>query len=163
MKILIGADRDAAERFLKMAGKVALRSTCLRARCGAVIVHNYNVIGEGFNSPPGDLEEQRRCLKDKADLHPDVTDKTCCIPAEQRAIVDALRRKPNKLFASDLYFARIDGKGRIEDCGLPYCTISSKFALDMRLSRVILKHPVGLCAYNAREYNQLSFKYGGED
>ncbi len=163
MKILVGHDKEIAERFLKEAAKEALHSTCQRARCGVVIVHNYTIIGRGCNSPPGNLEEQRRCLEDKANLHPKVTDKTCCVHAEQRGIYDAALNKPNKLPMSDLYFARLDKFGRIEICGPPYCTHCSKLTLDVEISRFILPQKEGICAYSAREYNLISFQFKGED
>jgi deoxycytidylate deaminase len=37
-----------------------------------------------------------------------VTDKTCCIHAEQRAIMNALRNHPNEIEGADLYFMRLD-------------------------------------------------------
>jgi hypothetical protein len=54
------------------------------------------LIGKGFNSPPGLKESQRRyfCLKENFDRK--ITDKTCCIHAEQRAIIDALKYNPEK-------------------------------------------------------------------
>jgi len=97
-----------AEEFLNEAKKVALNSTCLRAKCGAVIVKNNEIIGKGFNSPPKNLENQRRCLINKEEYDKKVTDKTCCVHAEQRAIIDALKKNPEKLNRSKLYFIRLD-------------------------------------------------------
>ena len=163
MKVLTGMDESLALKFLEKAAEVAKNSTCLRAKCGSVIISGYNIIGEGFNSPPGNHEEQRRCLEHKSELHPKVSDKTCCIHAEQRAIISALMGRHDKIFKSDIYFARIDERGKIQECGAPYCTHCSKLTLDVGISRFILLNKEGICAYNTQEYNLLSFKYGGED
>ncbi|MBI5804039.1 hypothetical protein HY450_02240 [Candidatus Pacearchaeota archaeon] len=44
-------------------------STCKRSRCGAVIVKDNMIIGRGFNSPPQNKEENRRCCFDKKSYH----------------------------------------------------------------------------------------------
>ncbi|MBO4517078.1 hypothetical protein J5751_06735 [bacterium] len=54
------------------------------------------------------MESQRRCTCDKKSYDFKVTDKTCCIHAEQRAMFDALRNHPNELIDSELFFIRLD-------------------------------------------------------
>jgi len=51
MKYLTGSDKKDALRYIEEASKIALNSTCLRSKCGAVIVKERKIIGEGFNSP----------------------------------------------------------------------------------------------------------------
>jgi hypothetical protein len=89
-----------------------------------------------------------------------VTDKTCCIHAEQRAILDAVRKNSNKLTGSRLYFIRLDDSGAPSKAREPYCTICSKMALDVGIAEFILWHEKGVCIYNTKEYNAISFKYG---
>ena len=122
------------QRFLDKAAEVARESTCLGKKCGAIIVENGEIIGRGFNSPPGDLESQRRCLKDKNCLDKKVTDKTCCMHAEQRAIEDASRNNPTRLDGSRLYYRKLDDNENPAVSGKPYCTICSKSALDIGIS-----------------------------
>ncbi len=148
-------------KYLKAAAEVALGSTCLEARCGTVIVNNEEIIGKGYNSPPGNLESQRRCLTDKKDFDEKVTDKTCCVHAEQRALADALRNNPEKLNESKLYFIRIDEGGNLKRADKPYCTICSKMALDNGISEWILFQQQGVIIYDSEEYNNLSFKFQG--
>ena len=89
-----------------------------------------------------------------------MTDKTCCIHAEQRAIMDALSKNPIKLIGSRLYFIRLDDKDNTSKAGEPYCTICSKMALDVGISEFVLWNDKGVCVYETEEYNILSFQYG---
>ena len=86
-----------------------------------------------------------------------MTDKTCCIHAEQRAIIDTLTNKEN-IEGSDLYFTSVDKKNIVYSEN-PYCTICSKLALDIGIKNFILWHKEGIRAYDAEEYNNLSFNY----
>jgi len=159
MKFLSGQEEIEAIKYFNKAAETALNSTCLRSKCGAVIVKDNEIIGYGFNSPPGNLESQRRCTKDKQKLHAKVTDKTCCVHAEERAIIDGLRKNPGKILESRLYFIRLDKKGILAKAGKPYCTICSKLSLDVGIAEFVLWHENGICVYNAIEYNNLSYKY----
>lgn len=139
MKHLTGDEEQKALEYINKAAEIALQATCERARCGCVIVENDNIIGTGFNSPPGEKENQRRCKNDKDAYHKKVTDKTCCVHAEQRAIMNALIDNPDKIIGSRLYFIRIDGNGKFAAANKPYCTICSKMALDAGISEFVLR------------------------
>jgi len=156
MKYLL--DEREALKFIKKAAEVALNSTCLRSKCGSIIVKDKEIIGTGFNSPPNNSESQRRCSCLKDSYHKKITDKTCCVHAEQRAIMDALRRNPDKIQGSSLYFVRLK-ENKISKSGKPYCTICSKMALDSGIKEFILYHEEGICVYDTEEYNDLSFKF----
>ena len=90
-------DQDALLPYLVHATKAAQHATCQRSKCGSIIVQGEEIIGTGWNTPPHDEEGQRRCGCAKDSYHKKVTDKTCCIHAEQRAIMDALKNNPNKI------------------------------------------------------------------
>jgi deoxycytidylate deaminase len=159
MRFLSGKEEALAKKYLIKAGKIAINSSCLRARCGSVIVKNDKIIGIGFNSPAKELESQRKCLEDRKKFHERVTDKTCCIHAEQRAIMNALRKNPDKIKGSRLYFMRVDKDGKITKAGKPYCTICSKMSLDSGIKEFVLWHEKGICVYDTEEYNLLSYDY----
>lgn len=146
---------------MELAVEEALKATCERSRCGSVIVADGEVIGKGYNSPPGELESQRRCSNTKTMYHQKVTDKTCCVHAEQRAIMDALQKNPEKIRGSRLYFIRLDDDGKMSFAGKPYCTICSKMALDVGIKEFVLYHEDGITAYETDEYNDLSYSYEG--
>ncbi|MEK6915426.1 MAG: hypothetical protein AABW89_02700 [Nanoarchaeota archaeon] len=145
--------------FINGAVIVALNSTCERAKCGSIIVKDGEIIGRGFNSPPNNLKSQRRCKNDKKDYNKKVTDKTCCVHAEQRAIIDALKKNPSKIEGSKLYFIRLDKNNNKTFAGNPYCTICSKMALDVGISEFVLFHEDGMKEYNSEDYNSLSYGY----
>ena len=159
MKLLIGPEHTQAEIFMQKATEIAQKATCERSKCGCVIVKEGKFIGKGFNSPAQNLESQRRCHCDKEQYHKKVTDKTCCIHAEQRAILDALKSASDQLPGSDLYFIRLDQKGEITKAGEPYCTICSKMALEVGIKSFHLWHSKGIIAYDTEEYNILSYQY----
>lgn len=152
-------DKEEAMKFIDIAADVAIGSSCGRSKCGSIIVNGGKVIGKGFNSPPNDSEDQRRCGKEKSELNAKVTDKTCCVHAEQRAIMDALKTNPDKLEGSRLYFIRLGDDGEISFAGKPYCTICSKMALDSGISEFVLYHKEGIAVYDTEEYNLISFEY----
>lgn len=163
MRYLSEQEKHVTQQWMDEAATIAQQATCTRAKCGAVIVKDGEVIGRGFNSPPGDDENQRRCGIPKDSYDKKVTDKTCCVHAEQRAVMDALRRNAKKLLGSTMYFVRLDGEGNMrtgEALSKPYCTICSKMILDTGISEFVLRQHEGMCAYETGEYNEVSYKYG---
>ncbi|MFP4568341.1 MAG: hypothetical protein ACLFN8_05345 [Candidatus Woesearchaeota archaeon] len=159
MEYLSGFDEKKALEYIAEAVTVARGATCLRSKCGSVIVYSDEIIGRGFNSPPRDVEGQRRCSYSKDVYDIKVTDKTCCVHAEQRAIMDALKNNPEKLVGSRLYFIRLDDSDEPSRAGAPYCTICSKMALDVGISEFVLFHDKGVCVYDTKEYNDFSFNF----
>lgn len=159
MRFLEFKEREDAFKFFEKVVEVAEQATCNRSKCGSIIVKDGEIIGEGFNSPPANLEGQRRCLKKKNEYNFKVTDKTCCVYAEQRAIMDALKKNSEKIVGSRLYFIRLDENCEIAFAGRPYCTICSKMALDSGVKEFVLYHEEGICVYDTAEYNELSCRY----
>ena len=160
MKYLYGREERKALTFIDKAAEIAKNSECDRSRCGSVIVKDEEIIGKGFNSPPAEKYSQKRCHIKKCEIHPKVTDKTCCIHAEQRAIMDSLKNSANKIKGSTLYFIRLNFDGKKQLAEKPYCTICSKMALDIGIKNFVLLHEKGVCVYNTKEYNDISFRYG---
>lgn len=147
MEFLTGDNEKEAIKWMKEAAIVAENGLCLRAKCGTVIVKNGKMIGRGYNGPPQDKIENRRCESD-----------SCCCHAEWRAIIDALKANPHDIELSKLYFTRVDDEGRIKKSGKPYCTVCSRLALDVGISEFILWQEEGICSYPTTEYNILSFQ-----
>ena len=147
------------QQWLSASANIAQEATCLRSKCGSVIVKDGEIIGSGYNSPVHEDELQRRCTANKASYHRKVTDKTCCVHAEQRAIMDALQKNPTKLHGATLYFIRLDEHNNAAVAGQPYCTICSKMALDAGIAEFVLWHKNGICVYTTEEYNTLSYQY----
>lgn len=159
MRYLSGEEEKKALEFIAQATEIALQSTCERDHCGSIIVWDDEIIWTGFNSPPGHQEDQRRCSCDKSLYNKKVKDTTCCMHAEQRAIMNTLIDNPDKIIGARLYFIRLDDKGNPSRAGKPYCTICSKMTLDAGIKEFVLWHEDGVCVYDAGEYNTLSFAY----
>ena len=81
MRILTGEEEKEALPWFKKAAEVARQSLCLRAKCGAVIVKNGKIIGQGFNSPPQNGPKFRTCLNEYDIPAGFRHDRTCCIHA----------------------------------------------------------------------------------
>ncbi|MEK6952356.1 MAG: hypothetical protein AABX29_05045 [Nanoarchaeota archaeon] len=159
MRYLSGNEEKKVFEYINKTVQIALNSTCQRAKCGSIIVKNNEIIGSGFNSPPQNREDQRRCSYSKDVYSKKVTDKTCCVHAEQRAIIGALKNNPDKIVGSRLYFIRLDNdNNKPLRAGKPYCTHCSKLALDVGISEFVLWHEKGICVYDTEEYNLLSFQ-----
>lgn len=153
---------DAEEHlaYFAAAAQIAQRATCLRAQCGSIIVKDGEIIGRGYNSPPLDNESNRTCLN----VYPEDQikpryDKTCCIHAEWRAILDACKRHPNKIAGSTLYFMRPGYQGVFTDAGEPYCTTCSRLAMEAGISYFALWNENLVCLYECAEYDRLSYKF----
>ena len=82
--------------------------------------------------------------------------------AEWRALTDALRGG-HTLEGADLYFAGIDTEGNMRFSGAPYCTICSRFALDLGIARFGLWHESGVVMYDTKTYNDLSYAFHDHD
>lgn len=142
--------------------ELAKTAGCQDWQCAAVIVsEDGTAVGEGVNSPPGGLESQRRCHCDKTLLHAKVSDRSCCVHAEQRAVMDALRKNPEKIRGSTLYYCRLGKDGCLAPSGEPWCTICSKMVLDAGISNFVLLKKEGYAVYGTEEYNALSYAFAG--
>ncbi len=159
--LLTGELEQEAINWMREAAKVAGGALCLRAKCGTVIVKDGQIIGQGYNAPPLDKEENRMCDKEMGSGKPNY-DLTCCIHSEWRAIMDGLRRNPDKMPGAKLYFCRVDDSGDIKKSGQPYCTGCSRLALDAGLDNFLLWHAHGVAEYPTHDYDQLSYQYSHE-
>jgi deoxycytidylate deaminase len=158
MEYLSGHQEEEAVTWMNEAARVAQKALCLKSRCGTVIVNDGEIIGEGYNAPPLDKGENSMCKEEYVPGKPKY-DKTCCMHAEWRAILDALKKNPTKIIGSKLYFVRVDNEGHIKKSGEPYCTVCSRMALDVGIDKFLLWHEKGIGEYGTEEYNQMSYNY----
>ncbi|MFA6131645.1 MAG: deaminase [Patescibacteria group bacterium] len=158
MEFLKGQREEEAKGWLLKATEVAKKALCLKAKCGAVIVKEGKIIGEGYTAPPLDKEENRVCGKDFPPGKPKY-DRTCCVHAEWRAVFDALRRNSKDVKGATIYFSRVDENGGVEKSGQPLCTVCSRMVLDVGIEKFVLWHEEGIAEYLAAEFNLLSYEY----
>jgi deoxycytidylate deaminase len=155
------ADRTTAqhELFFNVAALVAQEATCFRARCGSIIVSKDGImIGRGFNAPPLNDENQRKCSETYDSTRKPKSDKTCCVHAEWNAILNASIHNGLHMAGSTLYFMRVDEDGKFTNAGEPYCTVCSRLALQSGVS------VFGLWENGPRMiptdlYNEMSYAY----
>ena len=158
MEYLKAQQEKEAVNWMEKTAEIARKALCFQAKCGTVIIKGEEVIGEGYNAPPLDKEENRTCDKEFGFGKPNY-DKTCCVHAEWRAITDAIKRNSEKIKGSKLYFTRVDENGKIKKSGKPFCTVCSRMALDAGIEKFVLWHEEGICEYLMDEYNRLSYEY----
>lgn len=145
------------ERWMHEAAEAARQARCTRAKCGCVVVRDGAVIGSGYNAPPKNDQSHCHCDTERAYGYKPQYDRTCCMHAEWRGILDALRRNPSKLEGAQLYFVRVDDQGEPQRSGEPYCTVCSRLALDSGIGEFVLWHDAGITAYDAAEYDARSY------
>lgn len=147
------------EKYFREAAIVAKNATCLRARCGSIIVSVDNeIIGRGFNAPPLNDESQRRCNFDFKTTRKPKYDTTCCVHAEWNAIINALKNHPDEIIGSILYFMRITDDGSFTGSGVPFCTVCSRLALQSGVAKFGLWNN-GPQIFDTKEYNNLSYEF----
>jgi len=151
-----------AKRWMQAAAAVAQQALCQRDKCGAVIVKDGAIVGSGYNAPPNDDLSHARCHDVFVPNSKPKSDRTCCMHAEWRAILDALRRHPEPVEGSVIFFTRVDGAGNILYSGKPYCTVCSRFVLDVGIAAFVLWHEDGIRSYSAAQYNDLSHSFEKE-
>jgi dCMP deaminase len=83
------------EYFMDITYRVAMRSTCLRRRVGAIVVKDNRILCTGYNGPPTGIEdcwERGGCLRDKLSIpsgqRQDLSRAVC---AEMNAIIQAAK------------------------------------------------------------------------
>jgi deoxycytidylate deaminase len=154
-------DSKSHEYFFNQAVKIAMSALCLRDKCGAIIVKDGIIISSGYNAPPLDDPESSKCTCDFPTSTKPKSDRTCCVHAEWRAIMDTLKNNKD-LNGSILYFTRVDDSGTILYSGEPYCTVCSRLALDVGISQWALWHDNGIKLYDTKSYNDLSYQFHGK-
>lgn len=146
------------EEYFATASKEAEKSLCLRDKCGAIVVLEDKIIGIGFGGPANNDTSHRKCELNLVNSKKPKSDRTCCIHAEWRAIIDAIKNKKD-ITGSILYFTRVDDKGNVLKSGEPYCTVCSRLALDNGVKHFGLWHESGIKLYDTNEYNELSYQF----
>lgn len=147
------------EHFFREAMLVAQEATCLRARCGSVVVSkDGTVIGRGFNAPPLNDENQRKCEATLDSTLKPKSDRTCCVHAEWNAILNASINNGLHMAGSTLYFMRVDEDGNFTNAGEPYCTVCSRLALQSGVS-VFGLWENGPRMIPTNLYNEMSYAY----
>jgi len=125
--------------YLNIAKEVAQRSTCFRAKYGAIIVKNDQIISAGYvGAPRGtkDCVERGYCLRDELKI-PHGTQYEICrsVHSEANAIINAARAGANVLDGT-LYLYAENGKTGERVDAVP-CYICKKMLINAGLSKFV--------------------------
>ena len=86
---------NKTEYYMNIAKSVALRSTCLRRKYGAIIVKNDEIISTGYNGSPRDCEnctDTNKCIRNILNIPGKERYELCkSVHAEMNAIISAKR------------------------------------------------------------------------
>ena len=141
------------EHWFGRAADYARLSDCHRDHCGAVLVKDGRMVGAGFNGPPAGA--LRSCLTTEPSLLKPKTDRTCCVHAEWRAILEAGREAKG----ATMFFTRTNSQGASIQSGVPYCTVCSRLALEAGVRAWVLRHVSGVREYSALAYHEVSQRF----
>jgi dCMP deaminase len=112
--------------YLKIAETIAIRSTCIRHKYGAVIVNDDVIVATGYNGAPrGEANccDAGECYRDKhkspvgtgAAEHGNQYGTCVAVHAEQNAIIAAGRKE---LLGATLYLACLSDKANTGPCNV---------------------------------------------
>jgi len=132
------------EYYLNIAKEVSQRSTCLRIKCGAVIVKDDVIVATGYvGAPRGTKDSLERgfCLRDKLKIPHGQRYELCrSVHSEQNALINAARSGTSVL-GGDMFIYGENKKGKIIDA-FP-CFICKKMIINAGLKRVICSIKAG--------------------
>ena len=106
------------EYYLNIARAVALRSTCLRRRYGAIVVLNDSIIATGYNGAPrgeANCSDINECYREKHNIPQGEQYEICvAVHAEENALLMAGPRANG----ATLYLACLDSTVKAQPCKL---------------------------------------------
>jgi len=135
------------EYYLEIAKAVALRSTCLRRKYGAIVVKKDTIVSTGYNGPARGVINclDVGCIKEKLNLpHGAFYEDCTAVHAEENAIVNAARTGASVL-GGVLYIAGVDKDGKLVEA-LP-CNRCKRILINAGIERVVIRKPDGSIKY----------------
>lgn len=127
---MIGTARPSwMEYFMSIAELVAQRSTCMRRRVGALLVHDKRIISTGYNGVPSGIRHctEIGCLREQQGVPSGERHELCRgLHAEQNAIIQAA-----------LHGASVKGSSLY--CTNMPCSICSKMLINAGIVEVFYK------------------------
>ena len=124
--------------YLNIAKEIAERSTCFRAKNGAIIVKDDQIIATGYIGAPRktkDCLERGDCLRDKMKIpHGERYELCRSVHAEQNAIINAARAGVS-LLGGTLYLHSRDREGNlVSTCPCYFC---KRMIINSGIERVV--------------------------
>ena len=116
------------EYFMKIAHVVAERSTCMRRKVGAVLVHGKRILTTGYNGAPSGLEhcEDAGCLRDTLNVP----------PGERHELCRGLHAEMNALLQAAIHGVSVEGASLY--CTSSPCALCAKMLINVGIKRVYI-------------------------
>lgn len=131
------------EYYLEIAKSVALRSTCLRRKFGAIIVKNDAIVAAGYNGPARRVVNclDVGCVKEILNLPHGRSYEDCpAVHAEENCVVNAARNGTSVL-AGTLYIAGIEQEGKLVEADP--CARCKRILINAGVEKVVIRKEDG--------------------
>lgn len=137
-----------SQYYLDIARAVAMRSTCLRRRFGAVIVKNDQIISTGYNGAPRQTTnclDLGYCIRQQRNIPSGQNYELCrAVHAEMNAVIHASRLD---MVGADLYLTGMEADtGALASPVIP-CLLCKRVIINAGINRVILPDGLGAFKY----------------
>ena len=132
--------RSKENYYLDIADAVLNRSTCLRRKYGAIVVHNDEILSTGYNGAPRGRKNCTAigmCTRDELGIPSGQRYELCrSVHAEANAIISAARRD---MIGGTLYLVGRDAKdGELLEITIP-CSMCKRLIINAGLSKVVVR------------------------
>ena len=126
--------------YLDIADAVLERSTCLRRKYGAIIVHNDEIISTGYNGAPRgrrNCSDLGTCTRETLRIPSGERYELCrSVHAEQNAIINASR---SEMLGATLYLVGLENRtGGYVEAAAP-CSLCKRMIINAGIERVIVR------------------------
>ncbi len=133
-----------SQYYVDIANAVAMRSTCLRRRFGAVIVKNDQIISTGYNGAPRQTTnciELGYCFRQAQNIPHGQNYELCrAVHAEMNAVIHASRLD---MVGADLYLMGVEAEtGEMVSEVVP-CLLCKRVIINAGIGRVVLPDKPG--------------------
>ena len=131
---------DKNNYYLDLAEAASERATCLRRKCGAVIVKDDEIISTGYNGAPRgrkNCTDIGTCIREELNIPRGERYELCrSVHAEQNAIISAARKD---MLGSTLYEVGVDVKtGKYVENSMP-CAMCKRFIINSGIKKMIFR------------------------
>ena len=135
---------DKENYYLDIAETVLERSTCLRKKYGAIIVHHDEIISSGYNGAPrgrANCIDLAHCMREKLNIPRGERYEMCrSVHSEANAIISAAR---SEMIGATLYMScRNAHTGELEP-DTSSCPMCKRLVINAGIARVVVRNTPG--------------------
>ena len=127
--------------YLDIAQTVAIRSTCIRKKYGAIIVQNDAIVSTGYNGAPrgrANCINLGYCMRDQLNIPRGERYEICrSVHAEANAIINA---SSAQMRGATMYIAGVDAKDGSLVPDACSCMMCKKLIINAGIDRVIIRN-----------------------